>query len=52
MMGEKYNHLFYRIAFPYTLRTESNSFNANQTEEKTSVLYVDFDRKTVEILAE
>lgn len=32
MMDEKYNHILYRIEFPYTLRTESNSFNANQTE--------------------
>lgn len=52
MMDEKYNQILYRIEFPYTLRTESNSFDANPTEEKTSVLHVDFERKTVDIIEE
>lgn len=52
MISEKYSHVLYRIDFPYTLRTESNSFESNPGNGLTDALHVDFEVKSVNIIKE
>ena len=52
MMQEKYNHVLHQRAFPYSLNTESANFHSYPNSNKTNVLHVDFEDRTVNFIIE